>query len=151
MFEVKFEPTACKPKLDEKGEIVAPAKFSGTVTVRMPTFVERQELVNHGGMLDEQIVEIARQVALDGAVIDEDAMKEKISQQVVKQRMSLLMRVCGCLGKFTTAVELTRLEDGYAFTKLDELMHDSDTEGVIVEMASKVISKFHVGKTNSAK
>lgn len=151
LFEIRYEPNVCKPKLNDKGDVISAAKFSGTVTIRMPTFIERQELINHGGMLDEKIAAIAAKVALDGEKVDEESVRIAVAEQAVKHQRELLMRVCSRLGQFTVAVDLTRLEDGYKFTTLEELMHDGDTDGVVVEMARKVIQKFTVGKTNSAK
>lgn len=114
-----FTPDVCKPTITDGGNGEVPGEYTGTVTIRMPTYDEKMAFYEAAG---EQIG-------------DGDAKKAAVP---------LLRTVARNVAKHIVAVNITRVSDGHKFT-FDELDYDSDMHGVITEIATKLIGRFQVG------
>lgn len=149
LYQVEFVPSLCKDKVDEKGAIVKPKAYDGKVVLRVPSFNERQELLNDSNQLDDMIAEGINK-ALDGEKVDDAAVEAMAAKKRVREFQSLLKSVTNKLPRFVVSIDIKRLEDGFVFANFDDVSHDSDMDGLIVEMATKLMGKFNVGKTKSA-
>lgn len=154
---ITFEPAICRPKevkapTGKKKTI--PARFAGTVSLRAPTYLERQSLRGNAELVEKHML-AAVKAALDdsgkkGGKVDEDALKEEAIKATVATQHERLNRVISRLGEFVVEIKIKRLDDGFTFTKIEELEIDSDMDSVLIEMATKLLSKFQLGKTPSA-
>lgn len=119
-------PNQCQTSTDPDtgGEI--PARYSGSVTIAVPDYDERMGLLI-------AIEEAGGNVGAGSVKAD----RYRYYQAIAKQ-----------LPKFVIKVELTRVDDGFKFSSLDQLQHDTDLGGgVITFLAMKLVESFAVGKT----
>lgn len=125
---VTFTPEICKPKGDE------PAAYEGSVTVRMPDYLERLDLQSAGTPDDED----------EGD--DEAPKKPKRKSTIVKLRA-----VAEHCEAFVVAVAIKRLDDGYEFKSFKELLQDSEAGAVAMEICTKLVAgKYQVGKPQAS-
>lgn len=126
-MQVKFTPQVCL------GETPL---YTGTVTLRVPTVFERQAMRDECGLL-----------SLDLDVTEEE--KLKIYQEKTRLLYKVAMRE---VEKHFVAVDLVRKEDGYRFDTWEKIIYDSDLGEVLVtEMATRLVSKYEVGKDSTSR
>lgn len=95
-------------------------RYSGSISIRPLSFDERLDMYEdmRGGK-------------------DDEAAKEKMGIAVLK-------KVGKMSHKFVTKCEVTRLEDGHKYT-WDEVYHDGDLTGLVVEVCNKILGKIAAG------
>lgn len=107
-----FTPDICKP-LDNDAE-----EYTGTVTIRMPTYDEKMGFYEAAG--------------------------EQLSGDAKKAAVPLLRIVAKSAESHVVSVDVVRVSDGHKFT-FEEMKYDSDMHSVITEIATKLIGRFQVG------
>lgn len=115
MKEIKFTPKAC----DGTGE------FSGSVTMRVPMFDERYEI------LDQMAIKINPQT---GEGYMEDMGSLSTVRKLVKASAS-----------FYKAVEIKHA-DGREFKSFEDLQSDPDCDAILVDVAMAISRGFRPGK-----
>jgi hypothetical protein len=99
--------------------------FTGSVTLRMPSFDERYEVLDSMGL----------KVSGDGEVSMSDATSFSSIRNLVKASI-----------KFYVSVELDH-NDGRKFRSTDDLLMEPDCDAVLIEVASGITKGFKMGKT----
>ncbi len=145
-FEQTYTPAICR--LADGGKEPA---FEGTLTLRRPTRAEREQLAEllEGDAADEIADRIEEIEALDGAVLSPEqrkAAQAKARAENIKWRKALNRLISEALPKFFVSCSIKRLEDGFTFDSLEALDVDSDMELVLIEAATKLISRYSLGK-----
>lgn len=131
---VTFSPTICADKVIEKptenGGVAidtVPAKYKGTVTIKMPDYDARMDLLDEiGSVLGDK----------PGASEDE----------LAAQGRKLIREAAKRAGRFVRAVDLTRIEDGYKFTSWDQVRADYATHSVVSEVGQRLVGRYELGK-----
>jgi len=123
MKEMKYVPELCKPKLNEAGEEV-PALFKGEVTLKVPTFDERYELIDLMGV----------SVSTSGEVGMSSPDLSSIRKLVKNTR------------KYILKVELEKA-DGVKLSSVEDLECDSECDALLIELAMTITKGFKLGKT----
>lgn len=117
---ITFTPAICKPAGDE------PAAYEGSVTIRRPDYIEREEL---------------KSLTSDDEASEGDETPKK---RLTPWQMMRLM--AAKVPPFVVELKLKRVEDGYEFKSFEELLEDSEAGSVAVEICSKLVAKYRVGK-----
>jgi hypothetical protein len=123
----EFVPNICKPtkKKDAEGNEteVAPA-YSGSVTIMIPNYDERLDIMisieESGGKADATATRVE---------------KYKYYQAVARH-----------LPKFVKTIDIVRLEDELKFDSLDSLQADTEMGGLITELAGVLVQAYSAGK-----
>jgi len=128
-MEKTFTPEICqdKPEVPAQGDRPAqpaePARYTGTVTVRMPTYDER--------------LSISEETGIGG-----DAESQLTNVQV--------MRVMAKHARARTVkVDVTRKADGFKFESWEQLEYDSDMVSLINEIGAQIVGRYSVGNPSS--
>ena len=109
MREITFELDCCK------GEA---AKFSGTVTMQIPSFSQRYEIISQSGLVQQGEGEI-RHENVEGLI------------KVVDKAMPLIK-----------AVNLVKLDGMVEIKSVDDLIYDSACDVVLFEIGAKILNGF---------
>lgn len=117
---IVFTPSACLPTPGKKGADGtvapdAPPAYTGTVTLRPPTY-------------DERIALYDLTAALEGT-----------------NKYGFVARLSKELPKFLLAVDITRVDDGYKFASLADMDLESDLMTVISDSVTRLMEKYRVG------
>lgn len=118
-----FTPALCKPTPGKDGAPDVGAAYSGTLTIRRPTFEERLDL-------------------MDGA----SAFKVDGDEDKARSGIAYLRKMQPNVGKFFVAADIKRVDDGVAITDWASLCDDGVAAmGVVQEIAIKLLGDFRVG------
>ena len=125
-MKITFEPSICKPGQDGS----APA-YSGSVTLRAPSYDERASFVE----------------AVDFPAIAEGEEESKEAQlaQARKYNFAMTRHVAKRAPEFVEKIEIKRLSDGFVFETFESMVYDSDMASVITEIAQRLFGKNLVG------
>lgn len=140
-MKLTFEPTICKP--DEKGN---PPLYSGTVTLRMPTYDERMELYDAYGL--EESGETDAPAAPPPDPQNSElirAPKPASTGKSARSGIHFMRYAARQIPAHLESVEIKRLSDGFVLSTWDQINHDSDMVALITEVSSKLVGKFSVG------
>ena len=122
--QVTFTPSVCEPQVvkeDGKPDWTKEPEYEGTITVRMPSYDERLELYDAGGL-----------------------GTEAAESRDTKQAIALMRHVVRSAAPFVVAINVKRKADGYVFS-WDDMLHDSDMGKAVTEVANRLIGKHAVG------
>jgi len=120
--QVTFTPTVCEPrtvKEEGKPDYVVDSEYEGTVTLRMPSYDERLELLG------------------------DSAAAADASDQKAKRALDNMRRLAKRAPEFLVALNVKRKADGFLFT-WDDLQYDSDMQALINEIANRLLGKYSV-------
>lgn len=107
-----------------------PAAYAGKVVLRALTYEERMDIVD--------------------MEIGEGDTEETVSERIKKKgNMKMVRLLAKRLPEFVVSVDIKRLDDGYHFTTLDDLLIDSDMAGTVTELALALVAKYRVGNAPS--
>lgn len=123
-MENTFVPKICESTKTDNG-IEVPPDYTGTVTLRMPTFDERIAFYDDA------------EVSMDTEGLGPEALKarnKKLIRQVSRQVRHHFVRA-----------DIVRVADGFRITQLEQLQHDTDMIAVMMEISHKLVGKFAVG------
>lgn len=124
MRTVEFTPELCKPtveKLKDGSEKQVEPEFSGSVKLRVPNVLEKQEiLINSGFSQVKDLAEISR--------LPERA-QAKLMIKLIRETMKFIMRV-----------DLTHNPTKTRVTSVDDFLHAQEFAVLYSELAFKVIS-----------
>lgn len=123
-MENTFVPAICKSTTTDNG-IEVPGDYSGTVTLRMPTFDERIAFYDDA------------EVSMDTEGLAPDALRER--------NKKLIRHVSRQIKHHFVRSEIVRAADGFKITQLEQLQHDTDMMTVMMEISHKLVGKFSVG------
>lgn len=120
-MDIRFVPSICKPPENSDN----PAKYEGFVLLRAPSYEERLELYErYGGDAEDAGL----------------TPKEQASEN--RKRLKLIASV---LPDYVKEISIKRLDDGFVFSKFDELRFDSEMVSVITELCHRLVGKNRVG------
>lgn len=139
-----FVPAICKPSADG-----TPAAFEGSITLRRPTYAERNSLMepltgNVEDEIDAAIAE-AENAPLDGGKPAPGAAPKKRSKA---SGGKLINHLIAQLPLYVKAVSIKHIESGYVYDGVDALEIDTEMHVTLMEIATQLIQKFTLGKTN---
>jgi hypothetical protein len=116
LSEYVYTPSVCKPSVVKKegeADVTVPAKFTGTVTIKLPGFDKRAEYAEQAALIDKSNEEL---------------------YQIRRMR---------CLVKASEAhyvnVALKRLSDGKTYNSFDDVSEDTALLPVLVEVVQIVL------------
>jgi hypothetical protein len=132
-----FTPSICKPS----GE--TPAAYSGSITIRIPDYVERLELTERAGV---DMAEMLEKAINKSKGADDPETADTSGKSKGRQAYEQLKFMARIVPEFVLAVDITRVEDGFKFESWDDLAHDSDASICIMEIGPKILGKYNVGK-----
>jgi hypothetical protein len=135
MKTVVYTPKAVSGFTTDEGLSIPPS-FSGQITLRVPTFFERQTFK---ALL---VGVVAQNGEADLATI-RDAGKQKLNIANIVESMSKLVEASV---PFYQAVELRKLSDGSELKSFDDLSMDPDAEGILQEVAQTLASGLSLSK-----
>jgi hypothetical protein len=127
MKEIKFEPSACRPRQvpGESGVMIeVPPSLKGHVVLIAPSFDQRFEYIEQAGF----------ELNLKGEV------EASMRQMPAVRRMVKLVR------PHFKAVELEACDDGTKFQSVDDLEMDARADGVLIEIAMQFLHGFKPSK-----
>ena len=120
---VTLVPECCQPTTAADGAVRPPA-YSGSITLRMPTYPERMVLEGRGPERPKDLE--------DGAA--------------VKAYSLAMIGVWSAeLRSFVEAVAIKREADGFVFTDIDDVLVDTDIGDTVIEIVRKLRGDFKVG------
>jgi hypothetical protein len=129
MINMKFIPALCKEQqtTDDSGQVtVTPAMFSGSITLKIPTYDERCEYLEQCGI----------DVGDDGGV------------ERKKSNLSILRAMVRASQKFYVEVDITKVDGGHTYKNFDDLSLDPDCDGILMEVAREVRGGFRPSKNS---
>lgn len=129
--QITFTPSLCKPDKDKEGKETA-ARYSGTITLRAPTFDERLDLPDLEGLIE------------DSKMKDEDRTADGRMAANKKRIAFIRVFVRDHLDKFFVSSTIKRA-DGVAFDSLTKMKYDSDFFSVFIEAVTEVAKPYHLG------
>lgn len=122
-MDLVIKPTICEEQKDAAGTVIAPAAFSGTVTIKLPTMPESYRFKAKYGR---------RSVGLD----------TKSEADVAMASLEMIADISEEIKPFFTKVELTDVGNGKQIASVDELYSYEPAFSVIAEVAMKFIQGF---------
>lgn len=135
MITKQFVPKICKGK-----------DYEGFVKIRVPDYDERQSfyLIPE---LDEDI-DAAAKAKLEGAT-DKEASDEGAKKISTRKMMAIMSNVRKQLPDWLVEINITRKDDNYVFTSLDEVRYDSEVGSVIQDCVNELLGKYRWGNPNT--
>jgi hypothetical protein len=118
--QIVYVPKACK---EDEGK---PARLSGSVTLRKPTFDEKYSYLSESGLS-----------------LDAEGKPVEISE--TKARIDFIRKVVGISRKHYIKVELVVIESGEKIESLDDLESHGDFDDVLIEIGTQVFNGFRLG------
>jgi hypothetical protein len=115
MKTINFVPSACVEQTNEAGEKI-PANFSGSITLRKPTFDERMQLAEESG--------------LD---IDDEG-----KATVTKNRFAILRKMVAFSKQFYETTDLKRVDGSEEYKSFDDLSQDAECADILIEAANRI-------------
>jgi hypothetical protein len=131
-YQTTFTPHVCNGKK---------ALWKGTVTMRLPNYHERMELLDEAGF---DLSSIADEDAAPG---DELAARRR-KKETTKLGVSAMKAAAKRAGDFVVAVDLTRLEDGLKVDSWEDVLYDSDLHPIVMEVGMKLIDRNRLGNVS---
>lgn len=111
------------------------AKFSGDVSLIMPSYEDRLDMViEHPDLMN---VEDKKKKKSKG-----DKDDDKVSPEELKTVRAMVKWSY----KFYHKVSIKRLSDGFVFESLDQIRRSNDTQPIIQDIATKLCQGFELGK-----
>lgn len=129
MINMKFTPAACREQTvtGEDGTVkVTPPMFSGTITLKVPTYDERYEYIEECGI----------DVGDDG-----DVSKKKSNLSIMRSMVKFSQ-------KFYVSVDIKKIEIGHEYKSFEDLSLDPDCDGILMEVAREVRGGFRPSKNS---
>ncbi len=117
MKTVKIVPGICEG---------ADAKYSGTVTLRVPSFDEHCEFV--------EMLEMSRAKAKDSPDVPLEVLKLQSIRKMVKHSKD-----------YYQEVDIVHVESGKKYASFDDLQYDQSVWSVLGDVASKFVEGIQVG------
>lgn len=124
--QIVYTPKVCTRHQDEKTQEWIEPTFSGSVTLRKPTFDEKYEYLEQSG-------------------IKHDAQGNMIPISESKDRIALMRKGVQLARKHYLAVDLTHLESQEKITSIDELETSDHADAILIEIGMLVFSGFRLG------
>jgi hypothetical protein len=135
MKTIEFVPSVCKEREEEdehgkpvlvKGKpVIVKPTFQGSITLKMPDFFERQEVLKEAGLS----VNEKGEVSIDRSNLLSNSIKlVKMSQ------------------KFYQKVNLKKIDGGQEYKSFEDLSMDPDCDEIISEVSSMMRAGFRPGK-----
>ena len=140
MKSVTFEPTICKPTKDPKTGEEKPAEFSGTVTMRMPTYSERLGFSKGSRDVENENVD-------DGELTPAQLAEKK--RALYERNIDFRCFLAKAAPNFVTEIALKRLEDGFEFRTWEDLEYDDSMMPVITEITDRLVGKNRAGASST--
>ena len=116
MKTVTFVPTICR------GE---GAKYSGGITLRLPTFDEKFQYLEDTGI----------ELNKDG----------EVEMGTTSDRMRMIRKMVKLSEKHYIVVELKNNATGEELKSFEDLQYDTDAHAILVEVATQLVSGFKLG------
>lgn len=140
MFTKEFVPDVCT------GTEAEPATHTGSITIRMPSFVEREQMFEKARSAKgtSRLMQIAVRVK-SGEITEEQGAKELTDAGEVDAGSSFMASMIGFLPLYIVKIDLTRIKDGYKYKNFEEISYTSCLHQTCNDLVSQLVSDFEVG------
>lgn len=125
MATIVYIPKACKDQPATEKKAAQPATFSGSVTLRKPTFDEKYEYLDISGL----------EVDAEGNTIDKGP----------KENIAAIRRIVKLSIPHYISIDLTCLATGEKLTTIDDLLSCSEADGILIDIGMQIIGGFRLG------
>lgn len=139
MKTVVYVPAACKESTVEVdgAKVVVPATFSGSITLKVPTFFDRQKLKS-------MLVDV---VAKDGEA-DIEALRTGKGRVNVLRLLDKIADLVRESIPFYQSVDLTNLKTGAKYSSFDDLSVDAEADEILQDVAKELAGGLSLSKNS---